>query len=278
MKPAGTSVREPPIPRDMRFDLSGVPRFWHGGRRSVTLFFDALSLFFPAGERFFLATVKHFRPQLKDAHLLREVDAFCAQEGHHSREHVRYNQMLKGRGYPVDAWESRVEWILGQVRKRMSPKRQLAVTCALEHFTAVMAVLVLKEPRTLEGADPRLAELWRWHAAEEHEHKAVAFDVYQAVGGNYRARCIVMFILTLSFSLRVFEHQCRLMHQEGILFSPREWWALARFLFLRRGALPSLLGPYLSYYRPSFHPWEDDSSDLVERWKAGLPAGAASPK
>ena len=34
------------------------------------------------------------------------------------------------------------------------------------------------------SADPAMAKLWRWHALEETEHKAVAFDVFQQVSGN----------------------------------------------------------------------------------------------
>lgn len=268
--------RDPPEVRDLRFDLSDVPKYWHGGRRAVSLFFDNLSVFFPAGERFFMASVKAFRSQVKDEQLQRQVDAFCAQEGHHSREHVRYNKMLADHGYPVAAMEQRVERHLRYVTTHVPRRRQLAATCALEHFTALLASLVLKDPRMMEGAHPKMAELWRWHAAEENEHKAVAFDVYTAIGGSWRARCFVMLLTTLSFWARVFGHQVRLMHAEGILFSVREWYDLARFLFFQPGGVLGLLGPYLSYYRPGFHPWEHDTSALVAQWKTAY--GAEPPR
>lgn len=265
-----TDPPDRPLPevRDLRFDLSDVPRFWHGGQRSVTLFFDNLSVFFPAGERFFVASVKAFRNQVTDEPLQREMDAFCAQEGHHRREHVRYNQMLADKGYPVEALEQRVAWLLLQAQKYTSKRRQLAVTCALEHFTALLASLVLKDPRVLRHAHPRMATLWRWHAAEEHEHKAVAFDVYRAIGGPWRERCVVMFLTTLSFWSRVIKHQVQLMRAENILFSVPEWFRLVRFLIFQPGGMLGLLGHYLSYYRPGFHPWEHDTSELLERWKA----------
>ncbi|WP_158501580.1 metal-dependent hydrolase [Vitiosangium sp. GDMCC 1.1324] len=264
--------RETPEVRDLRFNLSDVPRFWHGERRAVTLFFDNLSIFFPAGERFFMASVKAFRNQVTDPQLKSEVDAFCAQEGHHSREHVRYNKMIAAKGYPVDAMERRVEWILQRVTKYAPRKRQLAVTCALEHFTAMLASLVLKDPKMLENAEPRMAELWRWHSAEETEHKAVAFDVYRAIGGSWLMRCIVMFLTTLVFWGKVYEHQVRLMHEEKILFSVTEWFSLVRYLFIQPGGMLGLVGPYLDYYRPGFHPWEHDNSEMLQQWKAGLTA------
>ena len=270
MSTAMAARRDPPEVRDLRFDLAEVPKYWHGGRRAVTLFYDNLSTFFPPGERFFMASVKAFRNEVKDEALKREVDAFCAQEGHHSREHVRYNRMLTEQGLPAAAMEKLTERILQRVARRASRRRQLAVTCALEHFTALLASLVLRDPRVLEGAHPRMAELWRWHAAEEHEHKAVAFDVYRAIGGSWWLRCFAMFLTTLLFWTRVYVNQVRLMHHEKLLFSVREWFSLVRYLMLEPGGIPGLLGPYLRYYRRDFHPWEHDTTDLLQVWKAGL--------
>ncbi|MFL5320327.1 MAG: metal-dependent hydrolase [Myxococcaceae bacterium] len=252
--------------RDLRFKLDAVPKHWHGGRRSVTLFFDNLSVFFPPGERFFVAAVKAFQQKVTDEKLAADVAAFCGQEGHHSREHVRYNKMLEEQGYPAQKLEKRVANLLKVVTRRASKSRQLAATCALEHFTSLMGTLVLENPRTLEGAHPELAALWRWHAAEENEHKSVAFDVFKAIGGSYFRRAFVMFTTTIVFWAMVFVQQVELMRADGILFSPREWFALFRFLFLEPGGMAGLFRPYLSYYRPSFHPSEHDTRELVERW------------
>jgi predicted metal-dependent hydrolase len=267
----------PPEIRDVRFDLSEVPRYWHGGRRSVTLFFNNLSIFFPPGERFFVTSVKRYAGTIQDAALREEVRGFCGQEGHHTREHVRYNEMLVAQGYPVEAMEKRVENLLKRTAKVYSHLGQLAVTCALEHFTAMLASLVLEEPRALEGAHPQMAALWRWHAAEENEHKAVAFDVYRAVGGGWLRRCVMMVLVTLTFWAKVYAHQLRLMKHEGLLFSVREWFALVGFLFVNPGGMGGLFRPYLSYFRPSFHPWEHDTRALVEQWKAASPLWPNAP-
>src|SRR4029077_2358080 len=113
------------------------------------------------------------------APLAEAVRAFYQQEGYHSREHVRYNEVVAAQGYPVAEMDARVGRLLRLVRRRAPKRRQLAATCALEHFTALMAHLFLSDARLLDGAHPAMAALWRWHAAEENEHKAVAFDVYQ---------------------------------------------------------------------------------------------------
>lgn len=262
--------------RNVRFAIGeDIPRHWHGGRRAVTAFFDNLSVFFPAGERFFVASVRAHERFVKDEALLRDVRAFCGQEGIHGREHVRYNEMLHAQGYPVRAMEERVVRLLRAVRRVTPPRQRLAATCALEHFTALMAQLLLADPRMLEGAHPVMAALWRWHAAEENEHRAVAFDVFRAAGGTYRERVAVMAAATIIFWAKVLEQQVRMMRADGILSSLGEWSALVRFLFVDPGAMSRLVRPYLAYYRPGFHPSDLDCHELVERWVTSFEASPA---
>jgi uncharacterized protein len=258
-------------PRDLRFDLADVPKAWHGGQLSVSLFFDALSVFFPEGERFFVKSVKAFKDDPRvNVGLKADAAAFCAQEGHHGREHDRYNDMLRTQGLPVDALESHVTRLL-RMASWFPKRRQLAITCALEHFTSLLGVLVLSDAHALEGAHPTMQSLWRWHSAEENEHKAVAFDVYKAVGGSWLVRAWSMLVVTLSFWMHVVVFHLRFMHAAGILFSVKEHAALFRYLFLSpSGGLHSIVLPYLRYYAPSFHPNEIDSKPLVEQWKEGF--------
>lgn len=261
--------------RNLEFAMDEVPRYWHGGRRSVTAFFNNLSIFFPPGERFFIASVRHFRDRVTDGRLAQEVRDFSAQEGIHSREHIRYNAMVRAQGYPAEAMERRVARLLRGVC-RITPKRsQLAATCALEHFTALMAHLLLSRPELLDGADPHMAALWRWHAAEENEHKSVAFDVFQAAGGTYAERAAAMIGATIIFWAKVLEQQVRIMRVDRTLFSPREWVALGKFLFVEPGGMLGLLPMYLAYFRPGFHPWDLDNRELLESWKRELQSSPA---
>jgi predicted metal-dependent hydrolase len=253
--------------RNKHFDLDSVPCYWHGGQRSVTLFTNSLSIFFPPGERFFIASVKAYADRVKDEKLRREIKLFCGQEGMHSREHVAYNRMLDRQGYPASAMEKGVERLLRFLSRRLPPLEQLAVTCALEHFTAILAHRLLSDPKLSEGRHPVMAALWRWHAAEETEHKAVAFDVYRAAGGSYGLRALTMMVTTLIFWAYVSLHQVRLMWVDECLFSLREWVLLYRFLFVDPGAMRRILRPYLTYYRPSFHPWDHDNRALLDAWK-----------
>jgi uncharacterized protein len=261
------------VTRNLHFDFgSEIPRHWHGGQKSVTNYFNAMSVFFPQGERFFVASVNAHRKYVTDPVLAQQVTAFCGQEGIHSREHERYNEMLRAQGYPIEAMERRVAGIIRRVNRFLGPRWRLAVTAALEHFTALMGFLVLADPRVLEGAHPSMAALWRWHAAEETEHKSVAFDVYKAAGGRYWMRALVMFGASLRFWGKVFEHQFRMMWADGTAFSPREWWSLIRYLFIHPGGMGSVIRRYFHYYRPSFHPSQLDTDALLAAWRKDFDA------
>ncbi|AKU94497.1 hypothetical protein AKJ09_01161 [Labilithrix luteola] len=255
-----------PNVRDVEFDLDGVPRHWNGGRKSVTSFFDALSVFFPVGERFFITSVRAHDRYVTDDSLREAVRAFCNQEGIHGREHTRYNEMLEAQGYPAEALERDVTKLLQRVKKR-SPKRvQLAITCALEHYTAIMAHLLLENPEALGHAHPKMAELWRWHAVEESEHKSVPYDVYIAAGAPYYERVSTMVIASLVFWGKVLQHQVKMMRTDGTLFSLREWGQLLRFWFIEPGLFPRMAPLWVKYFRPGFHPNDIDSSHLLQAW------------
>ena len=255
--------------RDRSFATNAdrVPRHWFGGRKAVTRFLDGLSIFFPAGERFFVASVRAHEKRVTEPELLAAMRAFVQQEGIHTREHVHYNEMLRAEGLPIEEMETRVKRLLSFVSRNTPRRRQLAVTCALEHFTALLGHVLLSEG-DLEGADAEMAALWRWHAAEENEHKAVAFDLYRTVGGRYPERVLVMLAATLIFWGKVAEHQVRLMRADGIATDAREWVDLVSFLLVSPGPLRRLAVPYLHYFRPGFHPNDLDAREALSRFYA----------
>jgi predicted metal-dependent hydrolase len=258
-----------PIVRNLRFQLDeSIPKYWMGGRKSVSIFLDNLSVFFPAGERFFVKSVRAHQDFVKDDQLAQEVRGFNGQEGLHTREHEAYNAWLQRQGYPIEELEKRVEAILDGVSNRAPDDMQLAVTCALEHFTALLGGALLNDPKLLEGAHPAMAALWKWHAAEENEHKSVAFDVYRAAGGSYPVRALAMLGATAIFWGKVIQQQAIMMKSAGIAGSPAEWISLLRYLFIEPGGMLALLGPYLSYFRPGFHPSQHDSQKLFDGWMA----------
>src|SRR3954465_12979490 len=164
-------------PRDRRFGRGeATPRLWHGGRVEATAIYNALSTTFPAGEAFFVESVGKFRDGAP-SRLAEEIKAFTTQEAIHSREHDAFNKRAALAGYDLSTLEAQVERRLSITRQR-PPVVNRAATMALEHFTAILAHQLLANPQHLARADPEAAELWRWHACEEIEHKGVAYDTW----------------------------------------------------------------------------------------------------
>jgi uncharacterized protein len=231
----------------------------------------ALSAVFPDGEDFFVRSVRHFRDEITDPALKRQVAGFIGQEAVHGREHRVFNDRLDELGYPVKRFERLTKKGL-QLRERVAPaKSNLAATAALEHFTATLAELVLtnEEIRQLFGAEA-VRDLFVWHALEESEHKAVAFDVYKAVGGTERMRVWTMnflrfgFVIGMAFQVAVSLLGDRETYRRGKL---RQSWRNFRAspIVDRR-----LWDQLRDYNRPDFHPDDSDTNALVEAWRTEL--------
>lgn len=258
-------------PRDQKLAFAAdTPRHWMGGDPYLSNLMNAFSLTFPEGERFFIAAVRAFRERVQDPQLQRQVRGFLAQESLHRREHDTFNAWLKTQGFDVDAYYAEIEELLEPKGPLSPPIVRLAITCALEHFTAMLAETWLRRPEERENADPAVRALWTWHALEELDHKAVAFDVYQAVGGTYALRCITMLSVTARFMAKVASLHYRLMRADGQHKKLDVWLRGSWKCWGPGGYFSSLLPAYLRYFRPSFHPWEQDDSALVERFAREL--------
>lgn len=258
-------------PRNLELSVpAGTPRHWMGGDPYTSQLMNTFSLLFPPGERFFMDAVRAFRGKLTDPTLLLQVRGFLGQEALHSREHKAFNAFLVTLGIDADGIEQSVADDIVQRRSTRTPLDDLAVTCALEHFTAIMADMWLKEPTLREQAPAALRDLWTWHALEELDHKAVAFDVYRAVDGDEVTRLRWMLRITFAFVIGVSFLHIKLMKADGHFARPfaiaKSWWKFwgPRGYFTRR--LPA----YLRYYKRDFHPWQDDSRALIARFEREL--------
>ncbi|MBL8742728.1 MAG: metal-dependent hydrolase, partial [Myxococcales bacterium] len=168
----------------------GVPRHWLGGSALATHLANGVNLLFPAGERFFVRSVRHYLKQIEDDPTLVEaVRGFAGQEGHHARAHEEVFELLEQQGFEIKGFLRAYEAIAYRVIERLAPPAlRLATTAAAEHFTAVMAENFLTEMVDEAGLDPAMRQLFMWHACEEIEHRAVAFEVFQRVDGRYPMR------------------------------------------------------------------------------------------
>lgn len=252
--------------RPRRLDLKlpdPLPRHWLAGDPFKTHFFNSMSVLFPDGERFFIDSVRLFRDQIQDPTLKEHIRGFIGQEGHHSREHLEYSQRLRDLGYDVDWMEARVQRRIRFVQKNFSPERQLAGTVAMEHFTAIMADAVLRNPQWMAGAIPEMQTLWRWHALEETEHKSVAFDVYMQVCGDRKLLRRAMRQSTFFFLKDVTQGMWHMLRRDGQL-NAKVMIGGMRWLWGREGFFRLLLRDYRDYYNDDFHPWQHDNQDMLK--------------
>ena len=261
-QPEGLSIQ----PRRIDFALPDVlPRHWHGEDAFKTHFFNSMPILFPDGERFFIDSVRHYRPQIHDPEQLALIKGFIGQEGHHSHEHIEYNRRLSDLGYDVEKLTRPVQHRIRYANKHFSPERRLAATVAMEHFTAIMADAVLRDRGWFDGAIEPMQRIWRWHALEETEHKAVAFDVYMQVCGDRKLLRAAMRQSTFFFLKDVTRGMWHMLRRDGELSNITMWRQGMRWLWGKGGFFSSLWGAYRDFYREDFHPWQHDNQRLMRQ-------------
>jgi predicted metal-dependent hydrolase len=253
--------------RRMRFPFEdvGFDRYWHSGSAFKSLFWSQLSTAFDAGEKFFIDSARALKGHVEDPALLDELNEFCKQEGHHTFQHLKFDRMNAAHGIDVAGCEARYRRALDRARGNLDPMGMLAATVALEHFTAGFAELFFEHPELSEGGDPNVVALWSWHAAEEAEHKATCYDIYQAAGGGFLRRVVIMpgaWALILWISL---VNTFVLLRKDKQLWT-RDTWQGIRYLFGRKGLIRGLLPSFFAFFKPRFHPWKKDNSAAITAW------------
>ncbi|WP_203299054.1 metal-dependent hydrolase [Marinobacter sediminum] len=262
-------------PQRMGFEFGDhIPQYWVGQNYLVSHTWNALSVLFPQGEQFFVDSVRAFRGLLDDSKLKEEVRGFIGQEAMHSLEHIAMNQHVHDQGMPVEDMERDLKVLLDTAR-RLPKRHQLAVTCALEHVTALLADMLLERDELREDMDKSMRPLWVWHAIEETEHKAVAYDVFQQAGGTYAERTAYLVVSTAFLGLMTTWFAGRMMLNDRKNFSIRSSAKGLWRLWGPKGTFSSLIPAWLEYFKPGFHPWDKDNSELVARFKAEIQQYAA---
>jgi len=264
------------IPRLPRLDFPAEtsPHWWVDGEAGPTEFMHALSSVFPQGEKFFIDSVVRYTDKIEGEELQKNVKLFVSQEVQHSAQHWKYNTSIgKAYNHNMDRLYKIVGWVLWIPGFFFPYMGQLAVTCALEHFTAILANLLLNTPdgkATLAKMPKHQRELWIWHALEETEHKAVAFDVYKAVGGGYLRRIFIMLIVSHQFAMWISIFTLMFIWDSGEFFKLKTWTQLFRFFLTTPGLLRKIARPWADYFRPNFHPWDHENSHLLREYSALL--------
>jgi predicted metal-dependent hydrolase len=282
----GRKSGDVPRPRAPRLAFAGVPRHWFGASRAATHVANGVNLLFPAGERFFVRSVRRYLDRVSPE-LEAQVKGFFGQEGRHAQAHERFFDAMRAQGFDVDSILERYErWAYGFFEPLVPPKLRLAVTVALEHFTAILAEDALAG-EALVFADPEVRRMLEWHAVEELEHKAVAFDVLAEVAPSYALRALGMLVAVMTLGGFWLFATRELLAQDGLslwaaVCEMRQLRARARRAGAGRGMEPIATRVFLrgifEYLRPGFHPMDRDHSELVAKTLARLEADGVLPQ
>ncbi len=266
----GPRRRHPIQPRRMEFPFDArIPKHWFAGSPLATHVVNGVNLLFPAGERFFMRSVRHYMEQIDDPVLLQQIKGFFGQEGRHAHEHERYFKYLEEQGYELGPFLERFEWFNFEFLEKVMPHAlNLAATAAAEHFTAVMAENALKDG-VLGEAHPMMQALLLWHACEEIEHKSVAFDVLQAVNPSYALRVAGLAFATINMTAWWFFATRMLLRQDGIDREQvkREAQAIGKDDRIVRRVFARGIREYL---RRDFHPWDNDNLHLANAYLSSV--------
>lgn len=254
--------------RRLKYNPKAITRHYFANSPVMSHLLTALSSTFPIGEQFFVHSVRNVRDRVSDETLQAEIAAFIGQEAMHSKAHEEFNSAWRSDDYNLDRFQA---WLAKQDSqiKKLPYSTQLAVTCAFEHFTALLGGYVLRHPEVLKTLDEEALKLWVWHAIEEIEHRAVAFNTYQHVYGNQKLRKRVMRGVTTGFASLTF-------YSFSQLFLQDKWKSLPKIggnvlgIYLIAKMFVQLLPEYLSYYKDDFNPAEIDYSKEVSYWKNRL--------
>ena len=263
---AGTPIAEaaPAIEKRSHLDFGfddKIPRFWFGGSPYKTRIVDGFQLAFPEGEKYFITSVRAFRDQVTDPQQMEDIRSFIWQEGQHGMMHHAFNKLLARQGIPVEQILSVERQKLEKKSRSHSAHFNLAQTAALEHFTALMAETFFSHRDVMQDAHPKVRALMGWHAIEEMEHRAVAFDVYvQVAKGGYWMRIGAMAQATVDVFAALYTLCDQMLKADGFSLRQRLLMHIKHLPWLfgpRKGVFTKMLPKLLAYYKPDFHPNQD---------------------
>lgn len=243
-------------------------RWWKSGDAVATAFYNSLSAVFPVGEAFFIDSVRYYR-DVVPLPLQSQIDAFIKQEAVHGREHAYFNKQVREAGYDLSSIDADMsEW--KAATKNESPTVNLAITVATEHWTAIIAHALLVSERHFKHDPHELTRLWKWHAIEEIEHKAVAYDTFLTVTRDlsrfqrWKFRSLVLLLVSWEFLLERVRFMSRFLAQDG-LNKPAVWVHAFIYLLVYPGLLRQVFPAWLTFFRPNFHPWQQDDRALIAK-------------
>lgn len=254
------------VVRKMPFEFpDDIDPHWNKTKPEWSHMVSGASLAMPFLEPYLVRTMRKALQEIDSEDLKKDVKLYMAQEGQHFKQHRKFNDILIGKGYTelLDV-EAQMQKEFADFEKNRSLKFNLAYACGFESMALGIGHWLVRDREYLfGGSDTRVASLILWHFIEEVEHKNVAFDVYQAVYGNYFYRVFGTLYATahvIKFSRRAYQI---MLKKDGLWGNLKSRWALlkiaSRFF---RNMLPSFLAVCL----PGHHPSQVKDPQWYQSW------------
>ncbi|HXD04375.1 MAG TPA: metal-dependent hydrolase [Novosphingobium sp.] len=169
-----------------KFDFSQVKAHW-APSAEFSQMFNASSLIPAYVEPYLLKVMRMAAGKIdpSDTKLLEEIDIFCKQEMQHCKYHIAYNKVIRGQGYEgLKPLEDKIAAEYDDWLKNRSLRFHLSYCEGFESMSATACEAWFESFDDLvDGADPAVLDMWRWHLAEEFEHRTVCSDAYHALSG-----------------------------------------------------------------------------------------------
>ena len=249
------------IPFEFGTEIAPV---WHPAMPEWSHMVNGASMTMPYLEPFLNRTMRAALEHIDDADLREDVDGFVRQEAQHYRNHRRYNELLKANGYEELAMvEDTFTADYAALEKRPLAWR-LAYSAGFETMTMGITEWLVNDRESLfRDADPVVASFVLWHMVEETEHKSVAFDVFQAVSGNYWLRIAGLVWGSLHVGFMSRRAYMVMLKKDGrwrnLRSRLRLWGMVVRFFGKAGSAM-------LRALRPDYHPDKVSDPEWVGKW------------
>lgn len=277
-------------PRNVHFEWHTPPLHWIPGDPYASHAVTALNLFLPVAERWFAQLLTDSLEYVRDEHLREEIIGFIGQEAVHAKTHdeVPVEYLLR-HGIDPGPFTRQLEWVASQYDQRVSQaterKRRRALASgthalnAAEHFTGVLGDWALNNSWDDMGVDPTLCDLYRWHGAEEVEHRHVSYNVAKYFGMDHLAQALAGVMVSVVFFAMVLRGTKFLVHEDPALpklgYLRLAWKLRASG---KSGALPAagfVIRSGLHLLRRDYNPANEGNTAQAVAYLASSPAARA---
>lgn len=183
--------------RRPKFDFSDALPDWCIDREFGATW-NASSMMLPTLEPFMNKVVMRVRNELdgEDARteaLKEELAIFVGQEGVHYQIHHDYNQVLIKRYPRLADFEEEMRSYYAGALKSKSMRWLTGFGQTFEMFGPIYACMWLDDfDDILERSQPVVVNMWKWHWAEEYEHRTSLFRAHNLYNSSYAYRMKIL--------------------------------------------------------------------------------------